>query len=116
MTTGRNGDGGRSIFCRFLAATSTYWYALTPYPFPAVQVAEVPPTRRDRTNREELSIGLAAYDIFGTAGEWRIRQGHRRMERPPTASLTEKSMKLAEIWPDPNLFGASSSWDWTKAK
>jgi hypothetical protein len=38
VTTGRNGDGGRSLFCRFLAAISTYRYALTPDPFPAVQL------------------------------------------------------------------------------
>jgi hypothetical protein len=62
-------------------------------------------------DRTILIIGLILV-LFVAFAIWK---GHRRMERPPTASLTE-SVKLAEIWPDPNLFGASSSWDWTKAK
>jgi hypothetical protein len=63
-------------------------------------------------DRTILIIGLILV-LFVAFAIWK---GRRRMERPPTASLMEKSMKLAEIWPDPNLFGASSSWDWTKAK
>jgi len=42
VTTGRNRDGGRGWFCRFLAATSTHRYALTPNLFP---VCSWSPTR-----------------------------------------------------------------------
>lgn len=35
VTTGLNREDGRRLFCRFLAATPTHWYALTSNLFPA---------------------------------------------------------------------------------
>jgi hypothetical protein len=43
-------------------------------------------------DRTLLIIGLILV-LFVAFAIWK---GHRRMERPPTAGLTEKSLKLAE--------------------
>jgi hypothetical protein len=40
VITGLNREGGRSSFCRFLTATPTHWYALTPNLFPASTLPE----------------------------------------------------------------------------
>jgi hypothetical protein len=41
VATGHNGEGGRSLFCRFLTAAPTHWHALAPNPFPAVRLSAI---------------------------------------------------------------------------
>ena len=54
-------------------------------------------------DRTLLIIGLILVLFVGFA----VWKGHRRMERPPTASLTEKSIALAEICRAPRRFVCS---------
>ena len=48
-------------------------------------------------DRTLLIIGLIVV-LFVAFAIWK---GHRRMERPPTANLTEEPLKLADICPFP---------------
>jgi hypothetical protein len=46
VATGHNGEGGRSLFCRFLTAAPTHRHALAPNLFPAMRPAVEPTVNR----------------------------------------------------------------------
>jgi hypothetical protein len=56
-------------------------------------------------DRTLLIIGLIVVLLVALA----IWKGHRRMELPPTASLTEKPLKLADICHAPKPSAAPSN-------